>query len=441
MVNQIIPCRGFRTKMRYKQFLLLVAVFAALFASMASVSAQNFSVDKIEVNDVDLTAGTRTLKVERDEQLSIRVEVTCVNESDKMRVRARIDGYEFGTVEDMTAIDNCYAGSVHNELLSLHVPYDIDASQEYDLRVEVFDGKDSKEAAAILLIEEQRHNVNIFDIITNPTSVQAGSPVFVTVRVENLGYKQEDNVKVVAAIPELGASATGYLQDDLITEEEEETQRFDDDEEQSTSVTLMLRVPEDAATGTYNVDVTVEFNRGHDFITGSKPVFVQAQAQPVKKAEGLITVDSSSKAINSQEETGYRIMIANIGDESGLYTVEVDGVDSWGYSRAEPAFAQVKGGSTGEAWVFVKARPDAKPGTYNFVARVMEGTNVAKEIVLRAQVESAKEVAQALDLRVVLAGLFILLIVVLVVLAIILAARKERSRPEEVKGSSTTTYY
>ncbi len=427
--------------MKYKQFLLLFAVLAVFFAGIAAVSAQNFSVGKIEVNDVDLTDGTRTLKVERDEQLSIRVEVTCVNESDKMRVRARIDGYEFGSVEDMTLIDRCYTGSVHNEILQLHVPYDIDASQEYDLRVEVFDGKDSFERTALLLIEEQRHKVNIFDILTNPTSVKAGSPVFVTVRVENLGYKPEDNVKVVAAIPELGASASGYLQDDLITEAEADRDHFDDDDEQSTSVTLMLRIPEDAATGNYNVDVTVEFNRGHDFITGSKPIFVQAQEQQVKRAEALITVDSSSKVVSSQEETGYRVLIANIGDEAGLYTVEVDGVDSWGYSRAEPAFVQVKGGSTGEAWIFVKARPDTKEGTYNFVARVMEGTNVAKEIVLRAGVEGDKAQAQALDLRIVLAGLFILLVVVLVVLAIILAARKERSKPEEVKGTTTTTYY
>ncbi|MEK6812557.1 MAG: hypothetical protein AABX86_00380 [Nanoarchaeota archaeon] len=428
--------------MKYRQFVLLFAVFAALFASMAAVSAANFVLTQVEVNDVDMVSG-KTLNVERDENLFIEVEVSCETRSDDARVRARIDGYEFGTVEDITPIFECNPGQTYKKTLNVHVPYDIDASQRYSLRVEAFDRIDSTERVADLVIEEQRHNVNLFDIVTNPTQVRAGSPVFVTVRIENLGYKAEDNVKVTANIPELGVSSSGYLQDDLITEDEEERERFDDDDEQSTSITLMLRIPEDAATGTYTVDVVAEFNRGHDFITGSKPVFVQAQERPVQQAEALITVDSSSKQITAGEETGYRIMIANIGGEAGLYTVEVDGVDSWGYSRVEPAFTQVRGGSTGEVWVFVKARPDAQEGTYNFVGRVMEGTQVVKELVLHARVEQGVEQkVQAVDLRVILAALFILLVVVLIVLAVILTARKaNKGKPEEVSGTTTTTTY
>ncbi|MDO8628585.1 MAG: hypothetical protein Q7R56_02430 [Nanoarchaeota archaeon] len=425
--------------MRYKTTLLLV-MLTTLLASIAMVSAANFVIGPVQVNDVDMTG--KTLNVERDEQLDIEVELTCQNTTDRVTVSTEIDGYEYGSVEDRTPLFNCEVGNTYKKQLQIHVPYDLDSSEKYFLHIEVSDRQDRTEQDIALFVEEQRHNINLFDIVTSPANnIKAGTPLFVTVRLENLGQKKQDNVKITASIPELGVTASGYLNDDLVTQEQEDTQRFSDDEEQSDSITLLLRIPEDAATGNYNVNVIAEYNRGHDFTTGSKPLFIQGAEKQATQAELLVTVDSNNKDVNADQETAYRLMFANIGDEAALYSIQVDGEDSWAYSRVEPGFVQVNGGSTGEATVYVKAKPEAKAGTYTFVARVMQGNNVVKEVTLYGKTGTSRTVGNV-DTRVVLAGIFVLLIVILIVLAVIMAAKRSTGgrKPEEVT-TSTTTYY
>lgn len=417
----------------------IALVFALLVLSIVGISAvsADFTIEKVQVDNIEL-AGSR-LNVERGDEIIIETWVSCDNITDDAFVRARVDGYEFGSIDDITPQPFfCAPGNLYKKTLALFMPIDMDASENYTLRIEIYDKNDREESIFDLFIDEPRHLVNLFDIFTSPVNnVKAGSPLFVTVRVENLGQKSQDNVKVTASIAELGVTAIGYTRDDLITELQEEAQRFDDDEEDTDSVTLMLRIPDDAATGNYNVNVIVEYNRGHDFTTGGKAVFVQGAEETVKKAEALINVDSSSKDLSTEQETVYKLMFANIGEEVGLYSVQVDGEDLWGTARVEPGFLNLEGGRTGEVSIFVKAKEDAKPGNYNFVARVLSGTAVVREINLNARVP---ETVKPVDFKTVLAVIFMVLIVVLIILAVILAAKKAGTsrKPEE---GSVQTYY
>ncbi len=57
----------------------------------------------------------------------------------------------------------------------------------------------------ILRIKETRHLLAIRDIIVRPgTSVDSGRPLFVIVRVENMGANKEEDIRVNVAIPDLG---------------------------------------------------------------------------------------------------------------------------------------------------------------------------------------------------------------------------------------------
>ena len=61
-----------------------------------------------------------------------------------------------------------------------------------------------------------------------------------TVRVENKGQKDEDDVKVTVSIPALGLSATDYI-DEVEEDEEEETEE------------LFIRMPKCAEAGQYEL--------------------------------------------------------------------------------------------------------------------------------------------------------------------------------------------
>jgi len=418
---------------------LTLMLFVLLVSSIAVVAASDdYDIRTVEVNDIDLSGST--LDVERGEVLNLEVIIEGINNVDDVRVKAEIEGYEHGDIEDRTSLFEIEAGKVYRKTLNLIVPNDIDASEDYTLRVELSDKNNEEEFNVSLHIDEQRHNLGIFDVIVSPTRVKAGRNLFVSALIENLGSKKEDNIKVTASIPELGVVTSGYI-DELITHLQEDAGTSDDDEEDSQSINLNLRLPEDASSGNYDVRIDVEFNRGQDVISTTELISIEGVEDVA--SEALVSIDGSSKNVGTKEETTYKLMIANIGDERAIYTIEVDGEDLWANSRVEPAFVTVDPDATGEAKVLLTAKDDASEGSHTFVVKVKEGNAIVSEMTLNANVVQSYSFG---GIRQVLTVVFVILIVILVLLGIILAFKRmgSESFDEELSEHMITegqTYY
>ncbi|MEK6906943.1 MAG: hypothetical protein AABW45_00265, partial [Nanoarchaeota archaeon] len=194
---------------------ILFLLVAALFAT--SVDAV-YTFGKVEVNGVDMTAVPPALPpvvyVERGDSVSILTQFTSNVNANDVRLKAWIGGYEFGDVEYATSLFDVIANTVYSRNLVLKLPDDLDATQDYTLHVQVFDKATDLENEYVLRIARQRHNLNFVDVVFNPgLTVKSDQPLFVTVRVENLGDKKEEDVRVIAAIPELGISQRTFLDD------------------------------------------------------------------------------------------------------------------------------------------------------------------------------------------------------------------------------------
>ncbi len=406
-------------------------------------TSPNYQIKQVEVNDLDITAITN-LDVERDEDLEI--EVTLFGEStangtvtDDVRIEAEIIGYEFGPISDITPVFSVDAGNTYKKTLHLHIPDDIDASQHYTLRIRVSDPLDEEEQSFTLNIDEQRHALNIFDVILSPTTVQAGKPFFGKVRVENLGEKEENDVKVVMSIPQLGISESGFIPE-LVSQQQELSEDFFQ-EQSSDQIEFILRIPEDAPSGEYTVQVDVIYNRGNSKVSQTRKILVQALPQAAA-VETVINPESTSKTTKSGVEVMYRIMIANLGTEKGVYSIQLDGVQ-WADARVEPGFLTVLPDSTGEFAVFVTPMDSAEARTYTFNARVMLGTEVVSDVILQTKVEKAEEASAApTTFKMVLAIIFAILVLVLIVLGVIIAIRKTQEADEETPTAAEgQTYY
>lgn len=419
-------------------FLLMVALIPAVAAT-----SPNYQITSVEVNDLDLT-NIASFDVERDEDLEI--EVTILGESnvtdqvtDDVRVEAEIIGYEFGPISDITPIFSVDAGKTYKKILRLHIPDDIDASQEYTLRIRVSDPLDEEEQSFKLNIDEQRHALNIFDIILSPTIVQAGKPFFGKVRVENLGEKEENDVKVVMSIPQLGITESGFIPE-LVSQQQEEAEDFFQ-EQSSDQIEFILRIPEDAPSGEYTVQVDVLYNRGNSRVSQTRKITVQALPQPAA-VETVVNPEATSKTTMVGQEVMYRIMIANVGTDKGVYSIQLDGVQ-WADARVEPGFLTVLPDSTGEFAVFITPLESAEPRTYSFNARVMLGNEVVSDVILQTKVEAAKEPSAApATFKTILAIIFAILVVVLIILGIIIAVRKtQEAEGETPTAAEGQTYY
>src|SRR3989344_1515894 len=431
--------------------LALLVVFAAC-AGFTSAAAPDYDILSVEVNDLQVFGGGNTipnLDVERGDTLEIEVVIQgnktiSGGQVPDVRIEAKIVVYEFGTISDISDIFSIDENLVYRKVLTLVIPEDIDASELYTLRIEVSDSNNEEQVEFQLNIDEQRHSLNIFDIVVNPsTSVMAGQPIFPIVRVENLGERKEDDVRVTVSIPELGISTTNYI-NDLITEIQEDQEVFRLDERSSAQLDFLLRIPEDAKTGEYTLKVDVMYNRGHSLLTENRKIFVKGMEKP-KEVDTLINIDSTTKRVNQNEETSFKLMFANMGTEKGLYTVQVDGVAPWGQYRIEPGFINVLPDGTAEANLFIRANDNAEPRNYVSVVRVMMGREIVHEFNVNTEVVGMQKSTSAVSLKTVLAVIFIILVIALVVLGLIIAFRKMKEGNEGNETMSNVaegqTYY
>lgn len=420
-----------------KSFKNLAIMMLVAFVAMAGYAiAGQYNINEVRLNDKTLTS-TGLEDVRAGDTVEIKVFLTGLADSPNTRIKASIDGYEYGMLSDVSDIFDVEAGVGYQRTLNIELPEDMEASSDYTLEIEVGnkDGVDTI-VSYNLRVQEPRHLIRVFDAILNPTSsIQAGEPLFVTVRVENLGDKKEDQVKVTASIPALGIEVSQYVRD-LITREQERNEDFwvFDEKVSDTTSDLLLQIPEDAKEGDYDVMVRVYYNRMHSMEEKVYKLHVtNPEAQAKATSKELINVNAQTQNVVAGEGVVYTFTLANLGEEARTFNLQVSGVQDWGSVRVDPQTVTVDADSTKEAFVFVAATENAE-GVKTFMVKVTEGDKVVKEFTLTANVAgsgfgygSLKEILQVA---------FLILLVILVVLGIVLIVKKSSEATSEEEAQS-----
>lgn len=419
---------------------MIVVTNPALAAMSGDYEIKQVDVEGTTVSDGDV------VYVERGQPATIEVWLRgkdfsseIGNGIEDVRVKAYIGGYEYDDVRDTSDIFEVEPNVNYKKVLTLDIPEDIEVAEDdndnlrYTLHVEVYDGDNYIEKEYVLRIQETRHKVNIMDAILRPgNTVQAGSSLFATVRLENMGYSKEKDLKVTVSIPELGVSARDYI-DELVPYE---CYSCDEDEETSASSNeLYLKIPADAKSGVYEVKIDVEYDRGHKVVTKKESVYVEG-SKAAEATKPIVNFDASSKKVNQGQEVAYKIMVANLGDESKVYSVEVAGERLWASSRVDPSFITVAPDSTGEVYVYLKANEDAAPGQQLFTVKIKEGNAVVEEKTIAADITQSKVETGSLKKALVIG--FVVLVVLLIIIGLIIAFNKMREDDEEPGEIPTT---
>ena len=85
-----------------------------------------FEFKQIEVDGVDVLGTTQNIHVERESVVEIRAEFMSNINSDRVKVKVWIGGFEFGDVSDKTGVFTVEPGIVYSKTLRLEVPKDIE---------------------------------------------------------------------------------------------------------------------------------------------------------------------------------------------------------------------------------------------------------------------------------------------------------------------------
>ncbi len=427
--------------------LLLLGTSAVKSATSTEYSLNQIDVDGTTVFDADDSTENSVVFVERGTTSVIEVWITGENsisvndnEVDDVKVKAWIGGHEFGDIEDTSSIFTVQEGITYKKVLRLDIPSDFNVNENDDttLNVEVFDSDNNRRESFPVRIQEQRHSLNIIDVILNPgLSIDAGKVLFGTVRAENLGEKTERDIKVVMSIPELGLSTRTFI-DELVNEVDAENED-EDDRVSASSDELFLKIPENTKEGTYTLKVQVIYNRGHTTEERTYALNVNG-ITPVTTQETVVSIDSTSQSVEAGKGAVFKLTVTNMGSKAATFTADAAGVSSWGSSRVDPSSITVLPDQTGEMFVFVSANENADSGEKAVTLTVKSGDSVVKQIPVTVKVSETGSSADTFgSLRKGLEVGFIVLLIVLVILGLILAARKLGSKEDEEEGKKT--YY
>lgn len=419
-----------------KFFGILILALVALVATNAY--AQSLSFTGLEINGKSVLGQDVVLNVERGDIIDISAELKATDDSSGVKLKAWIGGYEYDEIEDVTDIFDVEKGVTYIKELVLEVPEDVDASEDYTLHVEAFDKNDRVKESFVLRVKEQRHALDVYDVLFSPgLTVNAGDDLFARVRVENLGYKTERNIRIEVSVPELGVARAAYL-DELVPQTKDDK----DTESSASSNELWLPIPSDAPKGNYDLDVVVEYQRGNEVVRDTYTLTVKEGAPTIAEEGLMVNSDVIVQNIAQGKGTAYTVSLANLAENARTFTVDVVGEDAFATARIDPSMVTLQADGTGEVVVYLSVKEDASLGEQSFRVNVNENGRLVKELTLKANVGGVA--AAEGDWASVKTGLeigFIILLIILVILGIVvLISRAGRGRGE-AEAPSGETYY
>ncbi len=400
---------------------IALALFLAVIGSAAALPVV---LEEVEVDDTVLEANAvNRLSLERGQDYEVRIKFTPTSNVDDVEVRAFVSGYEYSDVddiEDKTSVFDADENVTYVKKLSIRLPDDVD-EDDYKLRVIISDRYgDELVASYNLKVDVPRNALSIEDVVLSPSgAVRAGSALLTTVRIENKGEKQQNDVKVTVSIPGLGVSGTDYIEEVEDGDEEEETEE------------IFIRIPKCAKPGNYDVVVEAEYSQRHRKVGARGTIAVLEDDTCSENAvqPTTITLGNQMQSVASGQTAIFPITVTNAGKTSKTFIVNVPSSD-WATVTVTPTSTLVvPSGQTQTVFVNVQVGEDTPAGTHSLTATVTSGDK-SQELTMTTTVLGQKS-----STRGVFEVILIVLVVLLVILGIVIGIAHLRNKEQ------TETYY
>lgn len=417
--------------------LLLLAVFA--LPVHATLDSLGVSITDVKLNGDSLNAN-QAVKTDltRDNTASVKVQFQTDNatSASDVQVSVFLTGSK-DSISDTSKPFNVVPNTIYTKTFSLDLPQRL-KDRQYQLRV-VIASPNSKTVSFVypLLVDAVDHSIAIKEVTFSPNgAVMAGRAMTAVARLRNYGAADEQDVKVVFSIPELGIQETDYVN------------QVDKDESVSTQEVL-LRIPANAKAGDYTVNVVAYYD-DYDLntkVTNTISVTGNTVAQASNGVTGqtVISVGPQSQSV-ARGENGviYPLTLSNTASVAKTFTLSVAGTADWATSRISPSNVIVlNAGETKQAYVYVAANENAAVGQHVFSVNVQSGNDVVQQIPMTADVVEGASSANYDGVKKALLVGIVLLVVLVVVLGVVIAYRRNlmNGKAKDETAEIAQTYY
>lgn len=426
---------------------LLIIALGLLLLSIAVAHALPGTIDEVKVDgDVLIESDTNKLSLERGETFEVKVRVTSGSPISNAEIVAFVTGFDFSAdderISDSSGVFDMSSNNTVIKKLSLKIPDRAD-KDDYRLRV-IFSDRDGQEVVQNyrIRIQPPRHTVTIRDVLMNPAeSVEAGRSLLVSVRMKNLGDKDEDDIKITVSIPDLGLSASDFVKE----------VQFD---ESATSEEIFFRIPVCAKSGIYPVQIELEYDDGFRSVSrdeeisvvGSKSCALQAQDEVAVQPQITLTPDSL-EIIRGEGGSYFTASVSNTQVGAKSYYLSVEGANGIQFRFSPSNAVIVQPGDIQNVFVYAAAPQDAPLGSQIITVSVKDATGkTVKSQSVRIDVkEGKKSSGQAFSfdgdaVQMLGIGLLVLL-VILFLLGVYLVFGKQQPPQKADQTKLNKTYY
>ena len=418
-----------------KKLLSITALFviSLLTVSMVSATSELSTLGdltagdvKVEVNDEEMS--NTPLTVERGEEFEVNVDFEISGDGNlngvpddakNIEVEAQLLGYDKKDSEDSAVVKKVTAGTKGTGVtLKLTVPKDF-AYKDATLRVRVSGGANDVDLVVNykLYVESPSHSVKIADVSFSPSlTVKAGRSLLTTVLVENVGDEDpEQDIKVTVAVPELGLTASEYL-DEVAADDKEDVDE------------MFLQIPADTKAGEYTVKVTVQYDDLEESVSETYTLkvvdseFVKPQQ---KSGKTVLATGPETQSVAAGKTATYAVALTNDGSAAKAYAVEVATGD-WATASVSEKLVVLEPGQSKVVYVDLTAAQDATAGEHLASLTVKSGSDVLETVVLKATVTAPVNAGSETSLRNGLEIALVVLVVLLVLLGLVIGFSRLR---------------
>ena len=374
-------------------------------ASAGTSRNLDISIDSVELEDDAIAEDETNFLVigENDKEIDLKVMLTSLEDIKDAHVDAVLAFENGDVVADATAIFDIAEDENAIKKLELSLTPKFEQAN-FNLKVKVVDAEgDFEEKFYGLKISRSKSQFLISSIAVEPEdSLEAGKHAVVRVNFRNTGLVSLNGLTASVGIPELGVSVTKFI-DGLDTNEK-------------LSREFILRIPENADTGTYTIrsEVNSQFNGRID--AKDLPVSViglNDQKTQVVNDKLVINVPIVKQDIrNDGTETVYKIILTNQGPDANMYTLLLDGLNWADLRLTESNTFVLKPNSQKTISIFASTESNVV-GEQIFLVTVQTPENVLKQFALKGNVVEVKGLGISLK-TVLVIGLIILVFVIIV---------------------------
>ena len=401
-------------------------------AGASAGSALDISIDSVEVEgDVVAENENNFITLDKDrKRMNLKVRLTSLENVQNAHIDAVLSFENGDVVADATTTFDISKGE--NLIKDLELPLIGKFEQNsFKLMVKVADADgDSKEKLYGLKISEQKFPFVISSIGLNPESnVPAGKALVATLSFKNSGVVPLEGINAKVSIPELGVSATKFV--DQIKNSGKLSEIRED---------FILKILDNTPTGTYTVRSEIASQFGGNSEVKEIPVFIlgkDEQTQQIVNDQLIINVPISKQDVFADREVIYPITFTNKGPDANTYTLLLDGA-SWANLRlSESNTFVLKPKESKTLNIYVSSRGNSE-GEQLFTVTIKSNDEILKEIPLKGNAVPVK-VSLAARLNNVLEVVLIASVILLAAIGLFFGIKKlvqgdseDMSEPEEL---------